>query len=69
MRIVFLFMILCIYSSAQETQGKIDMHGGGEQSLYEKSDKKKNDFSSIGFGAAALRDANATQKRNKPTQK
>jgi len=64
MKISFLIIFLCVYGFAQESKGKIDMHGGKEQGIYEK----KSDFKRANYGISALLDVNATEKK-KPTQK
>jgi hypothetical protein len=64
MKISFLIIFLCVYGFAQESKGKIDMHGGKEQGIYEK----KSEFKNPSFGISVLKDTNATQQK-KPTQK
>ena len=63
MKISFLIVFLCVYGFAQESKGKIDMHGGKEQNMYEK----KSDFKSASYGISAFLDVNATEKKD-PTQ-
>lgn len=69
MRLVFIALLFASVASAEIQKGKIDMHGGKEQPMYEKKDNYKSDFSVKSFRAAAFGDRNATKEREKPTKK
>lgn len=69
MRLVFIALLFTSVAFGELQRGKIDMHGGKEQPMYERSFNTKSDFSSLGLRAAAFGDTNATKKREKPTQK
>ncbi len=64
MRFIFLALLLHLSSQAQTQHGKIDMHGGKEEPLYEK----KSGFKNAIFGKAAFIESNAT-KKSLPTHK
>ena len=69
MRFISIVVFASLLAQADEMRGKIDMHGGKEQPMYEKKDNYKSDFSVKSFRAAAFGDKNATKERKKPTKK
>ena len=66
-----LLLTLTIFSSltaAEYAQGKIDMHGGKQQSSYGSLYKKEQTFPRPSFGRSLLLDVNKS-KEKKPTLK
>jgi len=64
-------LTLTIFSSlaaAEYAQGKIDMHGGKQQSSYGSLHSKEQTFTRPGFGRFLLFDANQS-KEKKPSLK
>lgn len=62
--LILLAFLLCLESFAEYEKGKIDMHGGKDESHYEK----KSSFSKTTFGVSMFLDKN-TSKEKKPIQK
>ena len=59
MKALFIILLVSIHYFAQDTTAKIDMHGGGNNNLY--NTKSHNGFTKKSFGMSNFLDKNTSK--------